>query len=477
MKNPNCLQKILWTCAGATVSILKRQETEHAKYTVIGTAVLLTGILAGFTGGRVFSICFQVDFWWSVVFGILWGFIILNIDRSFIINTGKGKSIVLLLTRFSMAILISLSLSTIIELDLFSKEINTQIKIDKLQEIKDTYKNDVNDINKQLEEKEMTLTSRNKERKNLFEQQNITNKNQTLFAPIPGQKRINKDNFNSLKLASNTASKRLSAHDKSTDLIMKSKDELTNKLIELEAKIPSATINMQSQEIKGFAENSGLIDRYKALKKIVSANTGLWALSLIITAIMTMIEISPLLSKSMYAPGDYDEMVAKRGIQNKKSYQKELTLEKETLVKTIEITHKRLNAISGIDPEVADSVINPLLLTTSNNLLEKIDNSLNPDSHHSKYEHHKVYTNKSEKDEVEKKKGSFFGSFQEKAQIHEMLEWFNKFKSKKIVQFVFFSGVGASTVGLYNTIDKVGGFAKNVQALIALFQGVKVPGF
>jgi Domain of unknown function (DUF4407) len=127
MSKPNLVQIFFWNCAGSTVSILKKQETEQAKHTVLGVAVFLTALLAFFTGKSAFYICFGKDSeGLSIVSGILWATIIFNIDRSFVINASSQsglKAFILFCTRFLMAVLISLSLSTLIELKLFETEI------------------------------------------------------------------------------------------------------------------------------------------------------------------------------------------------------------------------------------------------------------------------------------------------------------------------------------------------------------------
>jgi hypothetical protein len=86
MSKPNLIQMFFWNCAGSTVSILKRQETEYAKHTVMGMAVFLTAALAFFTGRSAFYICFGKEGeGLSIVSGVVWAIIIFNIDRSFTI--------------------------------------------------------------------------------------------------------------------------------------------------------------------------------------------------------------------------------------------------------------------------------------------------------------------------------------------------------------------------------------------------------
>jgi Domain of unknown function (DUF4407) len=138
MSKANLFQKICWSCSGATVSILEDHGAKHAEYTVMGSAILFTGFLASLSGGYSFYVCFD-DPYLSIFFGILWGIIILNLDRSFVINikkknnTGREyiKAFLIALPRIIMAVAISLTFSTPIEMRLFQTEIfteNTKIK-------------------------------------------------------------------------------------------------------------------------------------------------------------------------------------------------------------------------------------------------------------------------------------------------------------------------------------------------------------
>ena len=148
----NLLNEFLWLCAGANRKLLRQCPTEHAKYAGIGGTILFTAILASISGGyaiyKVFADellnqatgLYELDihaFHISVVFGIIWGLLIFNLDR-FMVNTmysdgtqkitkdeWKGA-----FPRLILAIFIGIVISTPIELRIFKDKIQAQLIID-----------------------------------------------------------------------------------------------------------------------------------------------------------------------------------------------------------------------------------------------------------------------------------------------------------------------------------------------------------
>lgn len=148
----NWLNELLWLCAGANRKLLRQCPTEHAKYAGIGGTILFTAILASLSGGyaiyKVFADellnqitgLYELDthaFKISIVFGIIWGLLIFNLDR-FMVNTmysdgthkitneeWKGA-----FPRLILAIFIGVVISTPIELRIFKDKIQAQLIID-----------------------------------------------------------------------------------------------------------------------------------------------------------------------------------------------------------------------------------------------------------------------------------------------------------------------------------------------------------
>jgi len=137
-------KKLFWRCAGVTVSVLEQPgcETDHNKHAAIGATVLLTGILAGLSGGYAFYRAFGT-YRAAIPLGIFWGLLILNLDRFMVMSikkkdvpTGnwrawlKAKSIELLasLPRLLLAFLLALVIAKPLELKLFQPEIDLEVQ-------------------------------------------------------------------------------------------------------------------------------------------------------------------------------------------------------------------------------------------------------------------------------------------------------------------------------------------------------------
>ena len=137
--NLNALQKFLIWSAGANHEILAREIclTERYKYESIGTTVVLTSIMAFFSGGyALFTVFNSVPV--SIALGAAWGCTIFNLDRFFILTANKGKTdsrwqfLMASILRLSIAVLLSLVVTKPLELRLFEREINQEINQGKI---------------------------------------------------------------------------------------------------------------------------------------------------------------------------------------------------------------------------------------------------------------------------------------------------------------------------------------------------------
>lgn len=150
--------KFLWRTAGAERYILERGTfSDQVKWACLGGIVLSTGIMASFAGGYAFYTIFQpkglvttdVTDWPTValalVFGLIWGAIILNIDRFIVAATGKGDGTEAItgdelrgaLPRIIMGTIIAITISKPIEIRMFKSEIDVRLAQHQEELIKD----------------------------------------------------------------------------------------------------------------------------------------------------------------------------------------------------------------------------------------------------------------------------------------------------------------------------------------------------
>lgn len=153
----NLLNEFLWICAGADRKVLRQCPTEHAKYAGIGGTILFTAIMASISGGYAIYKVFADevfdkanDVWITdmnavqiaIVFGIVWGLLIFNLDR-FMVNTmysdGTHKITkeerIGATPRLILAVFIGIVISTPIELRIFKDKIQVQLNQDQSAEM------------------------------------------------------------------------------------------------------------------------------------------------------------------------------------------------------------------------------------------------------------------------------------------------------------------------------------------------------
>ncbi len=126
----NSLKEFFWFCSGASPDLLKRCPTENSKYVGIGATVLFTGIFAALAGGYALYTVF--DNWVpAVIFGIIWGSMIFNLDRYIVSSMKKEgnnwREIRTAIPRIILAVLLAFVISKPLELKMFEKEINGEL--------------------------------------------------------------------------------------------------------------------------------------------------------------------------------------------------------------------------------------------------------------------------------------------------------------------------------------------------------------
>ena len=141
--------RLFWQAAGGDRFILERATySDQIKYFCLGGVIIATGVMAGLAGGYAFYTIFSprgyamevTDYSLSttilsVVFGILWGLMIFNIDRFIVTSTGKGdgteaitwKEFKGAIPRIIMGGIIAVTISKPVEIRMFQTEINVKL--------------------------------------------------------------------------------------------------------------------------------------------------------------------------------------------------------------------------------------------------------------------------------------------------------------------------------------------------------------
>src|SRR6187402_2901444 len=129
------MQKItsfFWLCSGANRTLLEKCPTEASKYAGIGATIFFTGLFAALAGGYALYTVFD-NAWIASGFGLLWGFMIFNLDRYIVSSMRKeskpAREWLLASPRIILAIIISLVIAKPLELKIFEKEIEPELVV------------------------------------------------------------------------------------------------------------------------------------------------------------------------------------------------------------------------------------------------------------------------------------------------------------------------------------------------------------
>ena len=124
--------QFFWWCSGANTDVLRDcPHSEQNKYVGIGATVFFTGLLASISGGYALFTVFKSVIP-AVAFGIIWGFVIFNLDR-FIVSTLRKEDrfwneFKLVLPRLILAFILAIVISKPLELKIFEKEIAQKVE-------------------------------------------------------------------------------------------------------------------------------------------------------------------------------------------------------------------------------------------------------------------------------------------------------------------------------------------------------------
>jgi hypothetical protein len=322
--------RLLWWCAGADSHFLiKSPMQDRVKYAGIGGIVLCTGLLACFSGGFAFYTIFgpknnaiHDTFSWgtligSIIFGLVWGLIILNLDRFIVSSTGKGdgtdkvtwKEFGQAMPRIIIALILGFAISAPLEIKILESEIDSELSAyqkgyaEKLNAQTDIlFKQNVAKLEKDKKEYEKKLSGYEAELKvyddeidGLVERQQteMQDKRAYGFGPVAKKmqmdidtKRAEKDKF--IKLKSSEVGAWRNQLNFADDQINKNSDDLR----------------------QAYKDNETRSHGYDGLLKRIqiSHEIGGW-IPWIILGVFLCIEMGPIFFKMMLNKGPYDYMV------------------------------------------------------------------------------------------------------------------------------------------------------------------------
>jgi hypothetical protein len=381
---------MLWKCAGADRNILEKSTySDHVKYACLGGIVLATGVMAAIAGGYAFYTIFEPKGFAinsfktvsansdyqptdigtaikAVLFGLIWGLIIFNIDRFIVASTGKGdgteaitsREIKSSIPRIIMGMIIALTISKPVEIRMFKSEIDVELY--RMQQAK----NAEYDEKTRLEFKEKTKGPQH--RMDSLSAVLSKKRAEVTQAADDWKKEMAGEGSNG-KYGEGPGARA----KKEVYLALKQELESLEPVITAKVKELEGTIKpLADERDHAFMENKkrayaldGLLERIKLAHEI----SGFWV-SLFITLLFMAIELTPIFFKLMLirSPYDYLEenvkemMKAEEGIEVQYDYYKD----KFGMERNLVIHHKakllleEKKALIIAQRELSDEIIN-----------------------------------------------------------------------------------------------------------------------
>jgi uncharacterized LabA/DUF88 family protein len=303
---PSTSDRILWWLATAEIELIHDCVVDRNRYRIVGLSVLATWLFATLAWTYFFSTTVDNPLVY-IPLGLFMGFIILTIDRTLIkgINKSNKNKITPLLFRGLLAITIGTFMAQPAILYLFDKEIQMQASLDnegrkmqKRHELDSLFSGQVAATTLQKEKLQQQLDTKYAE----------VNQSRTNFiAETDGSGGTGKIGISTIALAKKAEYQKLETEYVQLSANIKPQiDSLQRRLAEIEL-----TIKKDEQQFAALL-NNGFLTRIEALQNLVAGNGAVASRYYLVLLILVLIELMPVIAKTLLPAGTYDEKVQLR---------------------------------------------------------------------------------------------------------------------------------------------------------------------
>ncbi|MDB5231370.1 MAG: hypothetical protein JWN76_2175 [Chitinophagaceae bacterium] len=300
---PTRSEKFLWWLATAEEQIIKDCEVDRNRYAIVGWTVAGTWLFATLAWTYFFSTV-VTSFIYAVPLGIFMGWIILNIDRALIkgINSRNKLKFLPLAFRGVLALTIGTFMAQPALLYLFDKEIHAQISVDNAQRIKlkqqktdSLYAIQLSEL--QQQRNTIILSEHTK-------YQEVADARNSFIAETDGTGGTGKIGLKDIAKAKQAQYQKLD--NEYAQLTSANKPALS--------KIDSAIASINQEKASESASfrtllNDGFLTRTEALQNLIKDNAALQFRYYLLVVILMLIELMPVIAKSLLPDGSYSERV------------------------------------------------------------------------------------------------------------------------------------------------------------------------
>lgn len=328
---PNRWDTFLWWLSTAEKELLVDCVVDRNRYRIIGTTVLGTWAFATLAW-TYFWTTITNQWFVSIALGLFMGFIILTIDRALIkgINKFNKTKTAPLLLRSVLAITLGTFMAQPAVLYMFDKEIKLQASLD----------NEKRKRAKQLEldslynPQKLELTQRKSALQNQVDTKyaEVSRTRQAYVAEIDGTGGSGKVGIHNIAKAKQAEYLKLDEEHK----MLTSQLQPEIRSVDSSIAVIDAAIKKENEVFAGFL-NNGFLTRIEALSNLVKSNTALQTRYYLIIVILMLIELMPVLAKTLLPSGTYDEKVKLR-----EEMEKEIALSNQLKEKDLKELYNQL---------------------------------------------------------------------------------------------------------------------------------------
>lgn len=303
---PTGFTRFLWWLSTAEKEILSDCVVDRNRYAIVGMSVLGTWTFATLAWTYFFSTVMDNSIL-AILLGLFMGGIILSIDRALIkgINKSNKKKYVPLLFRGALALVIGVFMAQPALLYLFNKEIHVQISLDNEQRKKEkqqrqdsVYHVSQTALQQKRDGLQQELASRYAE---------VAAARDAFIRETDGTGGSKKIGLKDIAQAKQREYQKLDADYRQKELLLQPEIKSTDSAL--------AAINVSIQKEQLAFEsllNDGFVTRIEALNHLIQQNPAVAFRYYLLVVILLLIELMPVIAKSLLPSGTYDEKVLLR---------------------------------------------------------------------------------------------------------------------------------------------------------------------
>ena len=303
---PTWFTKVLWWLSTAEKELLADAVVDRNRYRIVGMTVLATWAFATLAWTYFFSTVTSNGLL-AVPLGLFMGFIILTIDRALIkgINKNNKNRLLPLLFRGLLAVTIGVFMAQPALLYMFKKEItlqasldNEQKKIFKRQQLDSLYKN---------RKAELVIQKQGLQEENNTKYRDVDAARNNFLAETDGSGGTGKVGIQAIAIAKRNEYQKLDGEYQQLLALNQPKINAT----EVELKGIDDKIKQEEQAFTIYF-NDGFLTQIAALNNLIKDNPALKYRYYLLVIILLLIELMPVIAKTLLPAGTYDEKVLAR---------------------------------------------------------------------------------------------------------------------------------------------------------------------